>query len=106
MYDMAAGDSVNFAVRLSEDGAMIGETILWNFTSVGTAELGCRIFPEYQKRGYGRAAFKAAMEYANRTLNVQVEARCHHENEASRQMILGAGLRPAGEDETYCRFRQ
>ena len=39
LYDMQAGDSVNFAVRLSEDGEMIGEAILWNFTSDGSAEL-------------------------------------------------------------------
>ncbi|MBR0086071.1 MAG: DUF2156 domain-containing protein, partial [Lachnospiraceae bacterium] len=30
MYDMQTGDSINFAVRLSEDGEMIGEAILWN----------------------------------------------------------------------------
>ena len=36
-YDMAAGDSVNLAVRLSADGEMIGEAILWNFSPDGTA---------------------------------------------------------------------
>ena len=50
MYDTAAGDSIDLAVRLSDDGEMIGETVLWNFTSHGTAELGCRILPDDPRR--------------------------------------------------------
>lgn len=105
-YDMAAGDSVNLAVRLSADGEMIGEAILWNFSPDGTAELGCRILPEYQKRGYGRAAFGAAAEYAARTLRVRVAARCFRENAASRRMIEANGFVFLREDAAYCYFAQ
>ncbi|MBQ8953881.1 MAG: GNAT family N-acetyltransferase, partial [Clostridia bacterium] len=66
LYDMQAGDSVNFASRLSEAGEMIGEAILWNFTINGAAEIGCRLFPEWQGRGLGRAAFGAAADLAQR----------------------------------------
>ncbi|MBQ7599102.1 MAG: GNAT family N-acetyltransferase [Clostridia bacterium] len=98
MYDMRAGDSVNFAVRLSESGEMIGEAILWNFASDGTAELGCRIMPEYHGKGYGRSAFRAAYETGADLLGLAVRARCFRENEASRQMITGSGFVLTRED--------
>ncbi len=104
LYDMQSGDSINFAVRLSDDGEMIGEAVLWNFTSDGTAELGCRILPEYQGNGYGRAAFKAAAEFASRKLDLKVWARCFHENTASRRMIVSGGFTPLCEDEKFCYF--
>ena len=98
MYDMAAGDSINFAVRLTADGELIGEAILWNFTYDGTAELGCRIFPEYQGHGYGRGAFRAAADFAADTLGLKVWARCHRENTASYRMIEASGFEKTGED--------
>ena len=101
-YDMRAGDSVNFAVRLSENGEMIGEAVLWNFTSDGFAELGCRILPEYQGKGYGRSAFGAAADYAVRSLNVKVYARCYKNNAPSYRMIAANGFTPVrGDDDFY-----
>lgn len=102
MYDMAAGDSINFAVRLAEDGDMIGEAILWNFTYDGTAELGCRILPEYQGKGRGRAAFRAIADFAANTLKVNVWARCHRENTPSYRMIEVSGFEKAGADGEFC----
>ncbi|MBR3150362.1 MAG: GNAT family N-acetyltransferase [Erysipelotrichaceae bacterium] len=104
LYDMQAGDSVNFAVRLSEDGAMIGEAVLWDFTYEGNAELGCRLLPEYQGRGYGKAVFRAAADFAAETLGVKVTARCCRGNEISRKMITGCGFIPSGQDETFFWF--
>lgn len=104
MYDMQAGDSVNFAIRLSENGEMIGETILWNFTSVSTAELGCRILPEYHGNGYGKAAFGAAAEYASNALNVTVFARCDINNTASERMITANGFSPVCDKNEYRYF--
>ena len=101
MYDMRSGDSINFAVRLSEEGAMIGEAILWNFTFDGTAELGCRILPEYQGNGYGKAAFKAAAEFASFDLDLKVWARCFRENTPSYRMIVANGFTPLCENEKY-----
>lgn len=104
MYDMQAGDSVNLAVRLSENGEMIGEAILWNFTSVSTAELGCRILPEYHGKGYGKAAFGAAARYAEEILNVTLIARCNIDNTASERMISANGFLPLYDEKEYRYF--
>lgn len=104
IHDKSAGDSINFAIRLSENGKMIGEAILWNFTYDGTAELGCRIFPEYHQKGYGKTAFKAVAEFAVQYLDVKVWARCHRENEVSYRMITGSGFSKKSEDETFYYF--
>ena len=103
-YDMEAGDSVNFAVRLEAEGPMIGEAVLWNFTSDGAAEVGCRILPAYQGRGYGTAAFGAAAEHAARVLGLKTTARCCKDNAASRRMITANGFVPVSEDDSYFWF--
>lgn len=104
MYDMTAGDSINFAIRLKNDGEMIGEAILWNFTSDGTAELGCRILPKYQGNGYGKAAFGEVADFAARVLNMKVWARCYRENTPSFHMITAQGFMPLCEDEEFIYF--
>lgn len=106
VYDMQAGDSINFAVRLSEDGEMIGETILWNFTSDDTAELGCRIFPGYQGRGYGKEAFGLATEYAENVLKLRVRAKCYRENMPSYHMITSNGFVKIDEDSRFYYFEK
>ncbi len=106
MYDMAAGDSINFVVRLTEDGEMIGEVVLWNFTSDGTAELGCRILPEYQGNGYGKAAFGAVADFAAQELDLKVWARCYRKNTPSYRMIASNGFTPLWEDEDFCYFEK
>ncbi len=105
-YDMRAGDSVNFAVRQSEDGPMIGETVLWNFTSDGFAEVGCRLFPDYHGKGYGSRAFGLTADYAERSLNVRVTARCFRENTPSRRMIEANGFVSVRRDDTYDYFER
>ena len=106
LYDMRAGDSVNFAVRQSEDGPMIGETILWNFTSDGFAEVGCRLFPAYHGKGYGKCAFGLTADYAERSLNVRVKARCFRENTPSRRMIEANGFVCVRRDDTHEYFER
>ena len=105
LRDMRCGESVNLAVRLQEDGDLIGECILWNFTA-GTAELGCRLFPAYQGKGYGKAAFTALTAFAEQTLAVKPWARCYHQNVASRRMIEAAGFVPARRDDTFVFFER
>ncbi|MBO4467870.1 MAG: GNAT family N-acetyltransferase, partial [Clostridia bacterium] len=106
LHDKRAGDSINFAIRLSENGKMIGEAILWHFTYNGTAELGCRLFLEYQGKGYGKAAFKAVSEFAANSLKLKVWARCYRQNEASCRMITASGFTKKSEDETFFYFEQ
>ncbi len=108
-YDMTAldeqaGDSVNFAVRISEEGEMIGEVIFWNFTLKGTIELGCRLLPEYQGKGYGKAAFGAALSLALSISDNDVVARCYLENLPSYRMITDNGFVLQKKDEEYYYF--
>ena len=104
VYDNKAGDSINFAIRLSPNGELIGETILWNFTLDGTAELGCRLFPKYQGKGYGKAAFSATADFARNLLNLKVISRCYRQNAASYRMITAAGLSKTREDKDFYYF--
>lgn len=106
IFDMRVGDSVNFAIRLTSAGEMIGEAILWNFTSNSSCELGCRILPDHQEKGYGKAAFSAAATFAEQTLGLSVVARCDKQNTASRHMIEDAGFTLARQNETYFYFER
>ncbi|MBQ6541190.1 MAG: GNAT family N-acetyltransferase [Lachnospiraceae bacterium] len=103
-YDMHAGDSVNFAVRLADDGPMIGEAVLWNFTSDGIAEVGCRIAREHQGKGYGRAAFAALADFATCSLRLRIVARCYKENLPSCRMITTSGFSRCCSDDSYYYF--
>ena len=96
--------ALNFAVRL--DGQCIGEAVFWSFNGRGSAELGCRILPEYAGNGYGAEAFAAAADWGLYQLQLAaVTAKCYKENAASFKM-LSACMRKAGEDETFYYFRK
>jgi len=96
--------AVNFAVRLN--GEFIGEAVLYNFDYKGSAELGCRIFPEYAGHGYGAEAFRRAAEWSLYELGLtRLVAKCFRENEASYKM-LSACMTRRGEDETFYHFEK
>ena len=106
LRDMRAGESVNLAVRLKPDGDLIGEAIAWNFTFDGDAELGCRLFPAYQGKGYGAAAFGALTAFAEGTLHAHAVAKCYKQNVASRRMIEANGFVFTREDDTFFYFER
>ena len=96
--------AVNFAVR--REGTFIGEAVLYNFDYKGSAELGCRILPEYAGNGYGAEAFRRAAEWSIYQLGLyRLKGKCYKENEVSRKM-LSACMRPDGEDETFYYFEK
>ena len=102
--DFAKHTALNFAVRL--DGQCIGEVIFYRFNGRGSAELGCRILPEYAGNGYGAEAFAAAANWGLYELMLaEVTARTYKENEASIQM-LSSCMERSGEDETFLYFRK
>ena len=105
-YDNAVGDSVNFAIREDEYGEMIGEVIIWNFTSKGFAEAGCRLFKKFQGKGYGKTAFKLAADFAESVLQVSVIARCYKENTPSYKMITACGFELKNADDKYYYFER
>lgn len=100
--DFARRRAVNFAVRL--DGKFIGEAVLYRFDCRGSAELGCRIAPDFAGHGYGTEAFAAAADWALYRLHLsRVVAKCYRENEASYKM-LSSCMRRTGGDETFFYF--
>lgn len=103
MFDMAVGDSMNFAVRRTEDGPMIGEALLWNFTDAGSAEVGLRLLPEYLGMGLSSAASGALIRYAERELGLTTRARCLNspDNLRALRSAEGAGFRETGRDDTW-----
>ena len=105
-YDMRAGDSINFAVRETESGEMIGEGILWHFTATGRAEVGLRLSPEYHGKGYGTAAYSALANYAEQALGCKAVARCYLSNLPSYRMITGSGFRVVKQDAEFYYFER
>lgn len=85
----------------------IGEVVLHNFGYRGDCEVGVRLLPEFEGQGYAREAVIGAMNYAFFDLNVEtVVAKCYKPNLRSRNMLLSAGLRECGEDDTFFYFRK
>ena len=102
--DFAAHRAVNFAVRLH--GKCIGEVVLYAPDWRGSAELGCRIAPQFAGNGYGTEAFAAVAEWALYRLGLnRVVAKCYKENEASYKM-LSSCMRRSGEDDTFYYFEK
>ena len=84
---------------------LVGEVVLHRFGYAAEVEVGARVLPEEEGKGYAREAVAALTEFAFLKLNAErVEAKCFKENERSKKMLLGAGMREDGEDETYFYF--
>lgn len=88
------------------DGTMfVGEVTLHRFGYAADAEIGVRLLPEAEGKGYASEAVRAYTEYGFSKLNLErVEAKCFRENERSRRMLLSSGLCADGEDGTYFYF--
>ena len=87
------------------EGALVGEVVLYHFGYAAEAEIGMRILPEFQGRGFARESLLALMEYGFVKLGLErIEAKCFKENTASAYTLKAAGLRPCGEDEKYYFF--
>lgn len=87
--------------------SLVGEVVLHNFGYRNDCEVGVRLLPEYEGLGYAREAVLAAMNYAFFDLNIEtVLSKCYKPNIRSRNMLISAGMRPCGEDETFYYFRK
>lgn len=85
--------------------ALVGEAVLHRFGYRSEAEIGVRLLPEYEGRGFAREAVALLTEYAFTHLGLErVEAKCYRENERSEKTLLSAGMRACGSDETYYYF--
>ena len=87
------------------EGELVGEVVLHRFGYAAEVEVGVRLLPEAEGKGYAREAVRAYTEYAFSKLGIErVEAKCFLENTRSRDMLLGAGMRECGSDDTYFYF--
>ena len=101
--DFARRDEVPMGMYLNEN--LIGEVVLHNFGYRNDCEVGVRLLPEYEGNGYAREAVEAAINYAFYELNCdRVTAKCFKPNGRSKACLLNAGMRAAGEDDTYFYF--
>lgn len=86
---------------------MIGEVVLHNFGYRNDCEIGMRLLPAYEGYGYAREAVQAVMNYAFYDLNMErLLAKCHKENQRSRNTLLAVGFRPCGEDDVFYYFHK
>ncbi len=105
-FDHSLGSSMNFAVRKCGECEMIGETIVYHFTSNGYAEIGGRIAKEWQGKGLGTKAFSATADFAEQQLHVKTRAKCYKENVPSYHMITSAGFHVVCEDRVFYYFER
>lgn len=87
------------------EGKLVGEVVLHNFGYRAEAEIGMRILPEWQGRGFARESLIALMDYGFVKLSLdRIEAKCFKENTVSAYTLKSAGMRPCGEDDTFYYF--
>lgn len=92
-------------IYCKESGELAGEVVLHRFGYQEEAEIGVRVLAEYEGKGLAREAVRAYAEYGLLKLGLcKVEAKCFRENVRSAKMLLGAGMRECGRDETYLYF--
>lgn len=86
-------------------GMFVGEVLLHTFGYTAEAEIGVRLLPEAEGRGYASEAVRAYTDHAFSKMNLErVEARCFCENPRSRAALLRAGMRETSADDTYFYF--
>ena len=100
-------EKMEMPLGIYADGALVGEVVLHRFGYLAEAEIGARLLPEYEGRGYAAEAVAAYAGYAFSKLELErVEAKCFRENGRSYNMLVRAGMRKTGEDETYFYFEK
>ncbi len=84
---------------------LVGEAVLHRFGYRGEVEIGVRLLPSAEGKGYAQEAVRALAQYAFFKLEIErAEAKCFHGNEKSAKMLRAAGFVPCGEDATYHYF--
>lgn len=87
------------------DGSFVGEGVYHNFTYSNTVEIGIRLLPEAEKRGYASETVRAMADYALCYWGLErATAKCYRDNLASKAMLERGGLRNDGADATFLYF--
>ena len=100
-------DKMELPLGIYADGALAGEVVLHRFGYHAEAEIGVRLLPEAEGKGYAAEAVSALCEYAFCKLELErVEAKHFRENARSGRSLLLAGMRRTGEDATYVYYEK
>lgn len=94
---------LSLGIYLKEE--LIGEVVLHEFGYQSEVEIGVRLLPEWEGKGYAAEAVDRLTRYAFSHFGMErVLAKCYRENDRSRKLILSLGMKPCGEDETFFYF--
>lgn len=100
-------EKMELPLGIYADGVLVGEVVLHRFGYHAEAEIGVRLLPEAEGKGYAAEAVSAMCDYAFRKLELEcVEAKHFRENPRSGKSLMLAGLRRTGEDETYLYYEK
>lgn len=87
------------------EGQLCGEAVFHNFTYDHMVELGVRLLPEAEGKGYASEAMRVMADYALCYWGLEkVIAKCFKDNLASKKMLVASGLRQVSEDEQFYYF--
>lgn len=78
-----------FSLKVTDKatGEFAGEVCLHNFDYFGNAEIGVRILPEYQRKGYAAESLKLLTAWAYKKGAKKVYAKCYKENLPSKTLL-------------------
>ena len=85
MRELEDGVALSLAVRY--DGGYIGEGVIYDFDYHGAAEIGLRLLPEYQGRGFGEVALLALFDMCRAIGLLAVYATVDERNAAARGLF-------------------
>lgn len=94
---------VSFGIYAKE--SLVGEVVMHRFGYRSDVELGVRLLPEAEGKGYASEAMRALANYAFLKLGLErAEAKCFRENAKSEKMLRAAGFLPCGKDDVFLYF--
>jgi RimJ/RimL family protein N-acetyltransferase len=103
---MAAGETLTYAVALAETGALVGSMSLMHIEG-DEAEIGYWVGVPYWGRGIASAAARAIIDHGFNKLGLRrIHARVLSRNGASDKVLAKLGFKHLGNQPTRCGYRQ
>ena len=94
-----------YPLAITLGGQFVGEATMHNFDHQNGVEVGVRILPEFQSKGYGKEAIKGICDYLKNVIGVdRVKAKCYLENTPSKKTFESLGFKKLEKDETFYYF--
>ena len=95
-----------YSLAVRENGKMIGELVLHNFTFRGGVEMGYRFFRESQGKGYATISATALKKFVESELKPhRLMTRCDKRNTPSRNLIGRLGFESWYDSQTHHFFK-